>query len=106
MSIPEGTVKAAQLLLAAATRFHVEQVNSITLREVDAREDKPRLLTLIPLGPVIGVGVHPDGTLPQDADLVFVSAAALANCLPALGYSARSPAVAIVAPQPNEEAKP
>jgi copper oxidase (laccase) domain-containing protein len=100
--VPEGTRLAAQALLAEANRSFVEQVHQIVLRDVDANEDKPRLLTLMPLGDVIGVAITEDGVFPQDKDILFVSASAFGNCLPALGFTGRAPAFFLVPPSKVE----
>jgi hypothetical protein len=96
--VPQGTVDAARALLSEGHRLNVHQVHSIALRDIDANADAPRIVHLIPLGGVIGVAITADGEWPKDADITFISARALGNTLPALGYTAHAPAVAIVAP--------
>ena len=95
---PDGIVKAAKNLLAAATDMNVEEAHALILRDVDARESSPKYLHIIPLGPVMGIAVTLTDDHPKDSDLMFVSTAAFGNLLPAIGFRAAGPAVAIVAP--------
>jgi hypothetical protein len=97
VSRPEGVTDAARALLAG--NDDIKAVYEITLRDVDRFDEAPRLLTLIPIGSVIGVAVHDFGTRPKDEEIVFVAASALGNALPALGFTATGPAVSIVAPR-------
>jgi len=97
---PEGTVAAAQRLLAKGFGMNAHQVDSITLREIDAyAEDPVMCVTLIPLGGTIGIVIHRSDAVPKDKDIVFVAASALGNTLPALGFTAVRAAVLVVAPQ-------
>ena|ERR1035437_2150127 len=81
---------AAQKLVAEGQRNNVNQVHEIVLRDVDAyqSEEKLRVLTLIPIGEVVGVAIHPANRKPTDAEILFISVHALGSSLPALGFRA------------------
>ena len=99
--VPKGTIEAAQSLLANPA-MRIRQVHQITLRDADDNEDQPKLVTFVPIGNIIGIAVHPHGTVPADADFVFVSAEAFGNMLPALGFTAglrHVPSLELVAPK-------
>ena len=85
--IPKGTIDAARMLLGEATQLNVHQVHDITLRDIDAYQENPRVLVLIPLGGTLGVAIRKDDEELEDKDILFVSMAALGNCLPALGFT-------------------
>ena len=103
----KAVIAAAQRLLAEATSLEVRQVHEITLREVDAyAEDNVPVVTFIPIGGVIGIAVHRQDELIKDSDIVFVWAGAFANMLPALGFTAAGPAVAIISPADARGSKP
>lgn len=97
--VPKGTVDAARSLLAAGEGLHVNQVHDITLRDIDADEDNPSMLVLIPLGGVLGVAIRKGDEIIEDKDILFVSMSALGNCLPALGFSVRGPVAYIIPPE-------
>ena len=97
-NVPQGTVDAARALLAEANQLNVHQVHEVVLRDIDANEDDPRVLHLIPLGAVIGVVVTKANEPVKDEDILFVSASALGNAMPALGFTARTPATYLVPP--------
>ncbi len=95
-----GIVQTCQRLLGEANHLNVEQVYTVTLREVDAyAEDPAPCVTFIPLGGVVGIVAHRSNEPFREEDIVFVAAAALGSMLPALGFTATAPAVGIVAPK-------
>lgn len=98
---PQGVVEAAKKLLSEGD---VSQVYQVTLRDCDKYEDKPRMVTFIPIGSVIGIAVHAHGTFPKDSEIVFVAAAALGNAIPALGFTGavrRADALVLQHPENN-----
>ena len=97
--VPQGTVDAARSLLAAGEGLHVNQVNDISLREIDSNEDNPTVVVLIPIGSVLGVVITKQNSTYEDKDIVFVSMSALGNCLPALGFSVKGPVAYIIPPE-------
>lgn len=92
MSEPVEPSRLQRLFAKALTRNDVEQVHQIVLREVDAyAEDRVPCVVLIPIGGVIGVAIVKEGEWPRDEDIVFVSASAFGNALPALGFTVSGP---------------
>jgi hypothetical protein len=100
-----------QRLLGEAASGYWHQVDEVILREVDSREDRPRYVHLIPVGTVLGVAItraenaEEKPPQPRDEDIAFVSMAAIASALPALGLVAvpgAAIALANLGPKPDE----
>jgi hypothetical protein len=75
------------LLAWAAHGGNVRQVDSIVLRDMDANEERPRRVHIIPIGEAIGFAITGDRSAPDDKAIVFVSAHALGAAFAALGFS-------------------
>ena len=97
--VPQGTIDAARSLLAEVDQLRVHQVHKVILRDIDANEDNPRILHLVPIGGVLGVAITREAELPEDADFIFVSMEALGAAMPALGFHARPPVAYLVPPE-------
>ncbi len=107
--VPQGTIDAARTLLAEANKDrYVTQAYEVVLREADnnAAPEDCRKVYLIPLGPVIGVAVVRGDARPQDADIAFISAAALGTALPALGFTLAARPVEMGYIVPPQERQP
>jgi hypothetical protein len=105
----EGMRRAAQRVIAMTNASHdVEQVHEIRFREADAyAEDDGRVVVVVPIGPILGIAIVNEHDPVKDADLVFISAQALALALPALGFHGYAgPGVGVFAgrwPDPSAE---
>ena len=102
--VPQGTVDAARSLLGSKA-MHVSQVHEITLRTEDpnAEVETMRVVRLVPIGNVIGIAITNASEVAKDADFVFVSASALGNAIPALGFTgAVRPADTLVIVPPGD----
>ncbi len=66
---------------------NVRQVDSIVLRDMDANDENPRRVHLIPVGEAIGFAITKDRAAPEDKDIMWVSSHALGAAFAALGYS-------------------
>ena len=100
--MPEMTVQQEALRILAwhAHGGNVRQVDSIVLRDIDANEENPRRVHIIPIGEAIGFAVTSDRAAPDDKEIVFVSSHALGAAFSALGYMVVPQAGgAIVAPR-------
>lgn len=97
----DGVVREARRILAwHAHGGNVRQVDSIVLRDMDANEDAPQRVHLIPIGEAIGFAITKGREAPAESDIVFISSHALAACFAALGFTiAPSSGAAIVAPR-------
>jgi hypothetical protein len=79
--------EARRILAWHAHGGNVRQVDSIVLRDMDANEDAPRRVHLIPIGEAIGFAITDDRAAPDDKAIVYVSSHALGAAFAALGYS-------------------
>ena len=94
------TEEARRILAWHAHGGNVRQVDSIVLRDMDANEETPRRVHIIPIGEAIGFAITTDRAAPADKDIVFVSSHALGACFAALGFSVEPTAGgAIIAPR-------
>jgi hypothetical protein len=100
--VSERTVEqeARRILAWHAHGGNIRQVDSIVLRDMDANEENPRRVHLIPIGEAIGVAITTSRAAPEDKDIVYVSSHALGAAFAALGFSV-SPTIggAIIAPR-------
>jgi hypothetical protein len=87
--ISHEAIEAARSLLAEGNRdAQVTQVHSVTLHDVDYNADPDSyVLTLIPIGSVMGFVRHKQDEVPKDEDIFFVSSTALAKAIVAMGYT-------------------
>ena len=92
--------EARRLLAWHSAGGNVRQVDSIVLRDIDANEDHPRRIHIIPIGEAIGFAITNDRAAPREEMIVWVSSHALGACFAALGFSV-APAAggAIIAPR-------
>ena len=92
--------EARRLLAWHSAGGNVRQVDSIVLRDIDANEDHPRRIHIIPIGEAIGFAITDDRAAPGEEEIVWVSSHALGACFAALGFSV-APAAggAIIAPR-------
>ena len=81
------TEEARRLLSWHNDGGNIRQVDDIILRDMDANEDDPRRVHLIPIGEAIGFAITKGRAQPDDQDIVFISAHALGAAFAALGYS-------------------
>jgi hypothetical protein len=96
---PVEPTRLQRLLARAVGTNDIAQVHEVRLREVDAyAEDEHPVVVLIPIGNVIGVAIVPNHQPVKDSDIVFVSASAFGNALPALGFTVRGPVSYVVPP--------
>ena len=106
--------EARRILAWHAHGGNVRQVDSIVLLDMDANEDAPRRVHLIPSGEAIGIAITNDRAAPNDKDVVYVSSHALGAAFAALGYSVVPTAGGAIVPprfatpdyKPDPEAKP
>ena len=92
--------EARRLLAWAADGGNVRQVDSVVLRDMDANEDNPRRVHIIPLGEAIGFAITDDRSAPEDKAIVWVSSHALGASLASLGFTAAvGVGAALVAPR-------
>jgi hypothetical protein len=103
---PIDPTRLQRLLAKALGVTEVHQVHQIVLREVDAYADDKDVgcVVLFPIGGVLGIAIVKEGEWPRDEDIVFVSASAFGNALPALGFTVRGPVSYII--PPGNEAPP
>jgi hypothetical protein len=87
--VSKEAVEAARSLLAEGNRdSQVTQVHSITLHDVDYNAGPDQdVLTLIPIGSVMGFVRHKQDVPYKDEDIFFVSSTALAKAIIAMGYT-------------------
>ena len=84
-------------LVAESTGTDVLGVHEVVLRDHDMNDEDPRLVTFIPIGPVLGIAIKRTSLGPvEDADIAFVSMQAFASAVSALGLLV-VPGAAIVA---------
>ena len=98
----ERTVEqeARRLLAWASQGGNVRQVDSIVLRDMDANEENPKRVHIIPIGEAIGFAITDGRAAPDDKEVVWVSSHALGAVFAALGFSVVPTAGgAIVAPR-------
>lgn len=79
--------EARRILAWHAHGGNVRQVDSIVLRDMDANEEHPRRIHIIPIGEAIGFAITSDRAAPDEKDIVFVSSHALGAAFAALGFS-------------------
>jgi hypothetical protein len=79
--------EARRILAWSAHGGNVRQVDSVVLRDIDANEDNPRRVHIIPIGEAIGFAITDSRAAPDDKDIVFVSSHALGAVFAALGFS-------------------
>jgi hypothetical protein len=90
--------EARRILAWHAHGGNVRQVDSVVLRSMDANEDKPRRVHVIPIGEAIGFAITNDRAAPDDDEIVFVSSHALGAVFAALGYSVVPGAAGAIVP--------
>lgn len=87
MSEPRTIEQEARRILAwSAHGGNVRQLDSVVLRSMDANEDAPRRVHIIPIGEAIGFAITADRAAPDEDAIVFVSSHALGAAFAALGY--------------------
>ena len=92
--------EARRFLAWASHGGNVRQVDSIVLRDIDANEEHPRRVHIIPIGEAIGFAITSDRSEPDPKDTVWVSSHALGASFAALGFSvAPTAGGAIIAPR-------
>ena len=92
--------EARRILAWASSGGNVRQVDSVVLRDIDANEENPRRVHIIPIGEAIGFAITADRGEPDDKEVVFVSSHALAAAFSALGFTVHpTPGYGIDAPR-------
>lgn len=79
--------EARRILAWHAHGGNVRQVDSVVLRDMDANEENPRRVHIIPIGEAIGFAITDSRAAPEDKDIVFISSHALGAVFSALGYT-------------------
>jgi len=101
--ISREAIEAARQLIAEGNRdAQVIQVHSITLHEVDYNAEPDQdVLTLIPIGSVMGLVRHKQNEVYKDDDVIFVSASALGKAIVAMGYTGAASTTTWIVPPEN-----
>lgn len=105
--ITKESIEAARSLIAEGNRDSaVEQVHSVTLHTVDYNaEPDQKVLTIIPIGGVMGFVTHRQDEVYKDEDIFFVSAAAFGKAIVACGYSGAVSTTQWLIPPENQNAE-
>ena len=100
----ENVLDAARQLVAQPNQYkYVEEVISVSLRDVDSYEDNPSVVTFLPIGPVIGIVTHRHNMPYEDKDIVFVATKAFLQVVALTGCKVEWNAARLIMP---EEGKP